>query len=159
MAVSNVALYGAAILTPVFVGRITKSMGWQWSFYFVAIFLGVSLPFMVLFVPETAYRRPNCFNTDFKHLESLINPESPCQTVVTGLENEPKGFVPATMNTTLASTTEISAPALAQKHSFLESLKPFNGRKTNESFLKLLVRPFPLFFHPGILWVSFSLAP
>ncbi|KAI9766521.1 MAG: hypothetical protein M1840_006478 [Geoglossum simile] len=39
-----------------------------------------------------------------------------------------------------------------KKVSFAKSLLPFNGRKTDESFLKLLFRPFPLFFHPAILW-------
>lgn len=29
---------------------------------------------------------------------------------------------------------------------------PFNGRKTDERYLHLLLRPFALFFHPGILW-------
>ena len=33
-----------------------------------------------------------------------------------------------------------------------ENLALFNGRKTSTPFLKLLVRPFPLFFHPGIFW-------
>lgn len=66
MAVSNVALFGAAFLTPVIVGKMTKTMGWQWSFYFVAIFLGASLPLTFFFVPETAFRRPGHLNTDFK---------------------------------------------------------------------------------------------
>ncbi|TKA71374.1 hypothetical protein B0A49_03918, partial [Cryomyces minteri] len=38
------------------------------------------------------------------------------------------------------------------KASFAASLLPFNGRKTDENFFKLLLRPFPLFLHPGILW-------
>ncbi|KAK1138890.1 hypothetical protein N8T08_001679 [Aspergillus melleus] len=38
------------------------------------------------------------------------------------------------------------------KASYHQSLKPFNGRKTDENFFKLLLRPFPLFFHPAILW-------
>jgi len=29
---------------------------------------------------------------------------------------------------------------------------PFNGRKTDENFWKLMFRPIPLFFHPAILW-------
>jgi hypothetical protein len=31
---------------------------------------------------------------------------------------------------------------------------PFSGRKTDESFWKLLIRPFPLFAHPAILWAA-----
>jgi hypothetical protein len=38
------------------------------------------------------------------------------------------------------------------KHSFLHRLAPFSGRKTDESYLKLLFRPFPLFLHPAVAW-------
>lgn len=41
-----------------------------------------------------------------------------------------------------------------QKDSYAKTLMPFNGRKTDESFWKLALRPFPLFLQPGILWVS-----
>lgn len=39
-----------------------------------------------------------------------------------------------------------------QKTSFAQSLLPFNGRHTSESFWKLALRPFPLFLQPSILW-------
>jgi len=35
---------------------------------------------------------------------------------------------------------------------YLKSLALFNGRKTDESVFKLILRPFPLLFHPAILW-------
>jgi hypothetical protein len=38
------------------------------------------------------------------------------------------------------------------KHSFLHRLALFSGRKTDESYLKLLFRPFPLFLHPAVAW-------
>ena len=42
--------------------------------------------------------------------------------------------------------------AIPKKVSFARSLLPFNGRKTDDNFFKLILRPFPLFFHPAILW-------
>ena len=39
-----------------------------------------------------------------------------------------------------------------RKATFSESLALFNGRKTDENFLKLLLRPLPLFLHPAFLW-------
>jgi MFS family permease len=65
MAFTNVALFGGSFLTPVTVGQITASLGWQWSFYFVSIFTAAALPFVVFFVPETAFRRAKHLNTDF----------------------------------------------------------------------------------------------
>jgi hypothetical protein len=156
MAVSNVALFGAAFLTPVVVGKITKSMGWQWSFYFVAIFLGASLPPMFFFVPETAFRRSDYLNTDFKrsggHGESMESHVS-----LSGASTDDTKEVRPGPNGLNGSSKVEAAVTVPEKHSFAQSLRLFNGRKTDESFFKLLLRPFPLFFHPGIFWVSNSL--
>jgi MFS family permease len=65
MALSNVSLFGGAFLAPVLVGKVTHSLRWEWSFYFLAIFSGAALPFLFSFVPETAFRRADRLNTDF----------------------------------------------------------------------------------------------
>ncbi|KAI5245614.1 MFS general substrate transporter [Aureobasidium subglaciale] len=120
MAFTNVCLFGAAFLTPVCVGFITSndSLGWQWSFYFLSIFMGAGFVLLFLFLPETAYQRP-------RYLQIDVN----------------VGPVPF----------HDSVPA-PPKHSFLHQLAPFSGRKTDESFLKLLLRPFPLFLQPAVAW-------
>lgn len=38
------------------------------------------------------------------------------------------------------------------KKTFLQSLAPFDGRKTDDSYWRLLIRPFALFVHPAFLW-------
>ncbi|KAJ5130129.1 uncharacterized protein N7515_006168 [Penicillium bovifimosum] len=146
MAVSNVALFGAAFLTPVIVGKVTKSMGWQWSFYFVAIFLGASLPFMFFFVPETAFRRADHLNTDFKSTSGRE------ESSLSGASNEETKELTSNPRLSGPSRTTQAATIIPEKDSFAKTLRLFNGRKTDESFFKLLLRPFPLFLHPGILW-------
>ncbi|KAJ5328525.1 Major facilitator superfamily domain general substrate transporter [Penicillium brevicompactum] len=150
MAVSNVALFGAAFLTPVVVGKITKTMGWQWSFYFVAIFLGASLPLMFFFVPETAFRRPENLNTDFKRSGGQGESSESHASFGGASSDETKGLSPGSN-----AAAETAAP-VPEKDSFVKSLRLFNGRKTDESFFKLLLRPFPLFLHPGILWACLT---
>lgn len=154
MAVSNVALFGAAFLTPVFVGKITKSIGWQWSFYFVAIFLGAALPFMIIFVPETAFRRPDYLNTDFKHKKSQVESTESNWPLRDSSNKDTQEFISGALAN--GTRTEVSATVTPEKDSLWTSMKLFNGRKTDENFFKLLLRPFPLFFHPGIFWVSVS---
>ena len=39
-----------------------------------------------------------------------------------------------------------------KKRPFYADLALFNGRKTDESMIKLLARPFPLLLHPAIFW-------
>ena len=138
MAVTNVALFGGAFLTPVPVGKITHELGWQWTFYFIAIFMGLMLPLVIFFVPETAYKRADHLNTDMEQDSTgrkLFDSHSSPSHASTG-----------------EGSTEKSTQPCAQRAPYAKTLLPFNGRKTDEPFFKLLVRPLPLFFHIGILW-------
>ena len=143
MALTNVSLFGGAFLTPVFVGMITYNphLGWSWTFYFVAIFMAAGFLLLLLFVPETAYTRPANLNTDILLAGSLgqTSGASHEQISVNGDEKTPR------VDSTPSS---VARP----KASWTRSLMPFNGRKTDESFFKLLFRPFPLFLHPAIAW-------
>lgn len=150
MALTNLALFGGAFFTPVVVGKITYTIGWEWSFYLIAIFSGVLLPFVFLFVPETAFRRDDTLNTDFMGEHSAPYEASNHRTNATinhsGLadDHEDKAEHPDRN----FCTTHPSLP----KVSFLQSLLPFNGRKTDENLFKLIFRPLPLFLHPAVLW-------
>ena len=157
MALSNLALFGGAFFTPILVGKITHTIGWSWSFYFIAIFCGGMLPFVILFVPETAFRREESPPAKIKGVENVqhapglkshdkphrngSDPESPESSIPASFEKEPREVV-----------EDQHTKPVQRKATFSQSLLPFNGRKTNESFLKLVFRPFPLFFHPAILW-------
>ncbi|KAF2454854.1 major facilitator superfamily domain-containing protein [Lineolata rhizophorae] len=143
MALSNLALFGGAFFTPVLVGKITREMGWYWTFYFVAIFAGVMLPLVFFFVPETAFRRDARFNTDFfDSKEAVATRNGNAEQKENGVE------LPSYDDATRSS----AKPPPPPKATFWQMLAPFNGRKTDEKFWKLLLRPFPLFFHPAILW-------
>lgn len=153
MAFSNVALFGGAFLTPVIVGKMTATLGWQWSFYFVSIFTAAALPLMFFFVPETAFRRAEYLNTDFSgdapnsgynSLAGIVN--SPGESRDNSQDAQEKPHPPRPEN-------EIPSNNTNAQYSYWQTLRLFNGRKTDENFIKLFLRPFPLFFHPGILWV------
>jgi MFS family permease len=48
MALKNLAVYGGSFFIPVLVGKITHTIGWQWTFYFVAILSSACLPLVFL---------------------------------------------------------------------------------------------------------------
>ena len=184
MAFSNLALFGGAFFTPIIVGKITHTLGWQWSFYLISIFAGALLPFIILFVPETAYRRASHLNTDVTGEENLHGksnndtsrtyPQADPQ--YRGAASEYLGPAIEMSNNDTPATHDSpsgSGPAsfekkhgdietrhlrpqqqgnIPSKVSFARSLLPFNGRKTDDNLFKLILRPFPLFFHPAILW-------
>lgn len=161
MALTNLAVFGGAFFTPILVGKITNTIGWQWSFYFVAIFTGVCLPLVFFLVPETAFRRSAHLNTDMASSEDVRLYQRPIQgghelqspqlevTVQApiGESMEEKRSMEAGTQYVLDGTSHIPPKA-----SYKQMLLPFNGRKSDESYWKLLVRPFPLFAHPAIFW-------
>ncbi|KAK4899000.1 hypothetical protein LTR27_003732 [Elasticomyces elasticus] len=140
MALSNLSLFGGAFFTPVIVGKLTHTLGWQWSFYLLAIFSAAMLPLVILFVPETTYVRDDRLNTDI-----VTTPNA--EHFKSGHELQPSSGTSSRDDT--IHPIEARGPA---KLFSKENLMPFHGRHTNEPFFKLLLRPFPLFFHPGILW-------
>jgi MFS family permease len=141
MAITNTCIFGGAFLTPVFVGMIAADhhLGWQWTFYFMAIFMAPGFLLLLFFAPETAYRRPKNLELDLKADDSS-GTSSPSAEPANGQPGEKPPH-----------EVTVSQPIPA-KASIWQQLKPFNGRKTDESFFLLFFRPFPLFFHPAIFW-------
>ena len=157
MALSNFCVFGGAFFTPVLVGVISDRIGYQWTFYFVAIFMGAMLPLVILFVSETAYKREEGFDIDT--MGNLVTTD--------GSELKVLASNPGASNANSNSASDehvrhepsiekppayTPSPIPPHKPTFLASLSPFNGRKSSSRYLHLLLRPFALFLHPGILW-------
>lgn len=172
MAFTNLSVFGGAFFTPIVVGKITHELGWQWTFNFIAIFCAICLPAVILFCPEMAYRRDDALNTDL-----VAGAEATDETGYTrqqgsssstemraseGAEKPPNatsdqpGHQPATAGDGAPSLTAgagASSPNVTPpKKTFIQSLAPFDGRKTDDSYWRLLLRPFVLFVHPAFLW-------
>ncbi|QDS67661.1 hypothetical protein FKW77_004862 [Venturia effusa] len=145
MAISNFAVFGGAFMTPVVVGKMAHTMGWEWSFYFIAIFAGAFLPILFFFVPETAYRRDARFNSDSHVGLCDMNQSGTVDSVHSDMDKRAPMSDPTDI---LPEPTS----ARTQKITYRETLRLFNGRKSDESLWKLALRPLPLFVHPGILW-------
>lgn len=183
MAVTNLAVFGGAFMTPILAGKITDSMGWEWTFYFEAIFCALCVPAVIFLVPETAFRRSAHLNTDLlsddeQRFGSRTSESSQEQPMSAGASNshemgtmndEKRGAAsqPDSQDTLPIDSAENAQPKPQQqtsskefesstpippKKTYLQTLKPFSGWYTNENYFKILIRPFPLFFQPAILW-------
>lgn len=150
MAFTNLAVFGGAFFTPILVGKITHTLMWWWTFYLVAIFCGACLPLIYFFCPETAYRRDASLNTDMlatgtSHT-ALNEKDQHHESADRERGTSSDKAVADPENVTATRTVEIP------KKSFRQSLAIFTGRKSDETFWKLLFRPFPLFLQPAFLW-------
>ncbi|UNI14694.1 hypothetical protein JDV02_001296 [Purpureocillium takamizusanense] len=159
MAFTNLAVFGGAFLTPVFVGKITEQLGWEWSFYFVAIFMALTLPVVFLFCPEPAYRRDYRLNIDENTSDEVkLNPAPASANSSSGAGGPDGSYAPVSEKQpgfVLFPTSREMQPlghAQTPKKSFIQSLSLFDGRKTDERYWVLLLRPFPLIMNPAFIW-------
>lgn len=159
MACTNLAVFGGAFFTPIVVGVITHSIMWWWTFYLVAIFCAVCLPLVVLFCPETSYRRDQSLNTDVAasnqqghQLQDFSEGTDSPPNQALSIPDEEKLVNQSSQNARHGLSTTAPIP---KKKTFRESIALFDGRKTDESFWKLLFRPFVLLVaQPAFLWAS-----
>ncbi|KAK4215311.1 major facilitator superfamily domain-containing protein [Rhypophila decipiens] len=180
MAFSNLAVFGGAFFTPILVGKITATIGWPWTFYFISIFCAACLPAIFFFCPETAYRREASLNLDMVATDrpGTANAKYPNEAPPPYGDMDRSGSTstpPGTNGNADAHVHEVDSaafkesrlhaengtsgpvpPPARQKVTFRQSLALFNGRKTDESFWKLLFRPLPLFIHPAFLWACLA---
>lgn len=158
MAFTNLAVFGGAFFTPIVVGRITKSMGWPWTFYFVAIFCALCLPAVFFLCPETAYRRESSLNLDLLSSDgptAVHHADVDVDAANVAGNDDPEKSGSASTPTAAPEQNRVSsgkAAGVPAKATFSQQLALFNGRKTDESFWKLLFRPLPLFIHPAFFW-------
>lgn len=146
MAFANLAVFGSAFFTPIVVGVITANISLGWTFNFVAIFTGATLPAIVLFCPETAYRREARFNTDIYTEQDVLQPPSSGSSQTNEKEHH-SGFRALPTN-----RTQPCGDANTPRKTFVESMSLFDGRKTDDPYLTLLLRPFPLLMNPAFIW-------
>jgi MFS family permease len=57
MAIFSFCLSGGSQIGPVIAGFLIESQGWRWFFILCAILIGVNMVLILLFFPETNYRR------------------------------------------------------------------------------------------------------
>lgn len=150
MAFTNLAVFGGAFFTPIVVGKITSILGWNWTFYFVSIFMAATLPAVFLLCPETSYRREDHLNTDTATDDAKLKSSGAV------LDSPPSEETPAVRRHffALRDLTDLQpiGKASSPRKTFLHSLSLFDGRKTNDRYSTLILRPFPLLANPAFLW-------
>jgi hypothetical protein len=150
--------------------RSTASLGWQWTFYLVAIFTAAIFPLVYLFCPETTFDREktaiasyafdadstnsqtnNVVNTD-KHTEAVRAMSKQSQETK---EKSTESVDRAAIASASAEPHPYPAPGAAQQKLITrKTLALFSGRHDQTNIIKLALRPLPLFFQPAFLWAS-----
>ncbi|CAK7199880.1 hypothetical protein SEUCBS139899_002566 [Sporothrix eucalyptigena] len=146
----KVSLYGLGVLGgnelgPLFSALIIQRYGMGWAFYIVAAFIGLSVVFMFLLMPETKFSgtRPDPYH----HLSVDGDIDFTDRASAQNIERI-SGNADADVNDTA------STPGGNAKHSFLRTLKPWSRPDPNINLLKVFLRPFVLLAYPTVVWAS-----
>ncbi|RKU46295.1 hypothetical protein DL546_007653 [Coniochaeta pulveracea] len=161
MAFTNLAVFGGAFFTPILVGKITHTLMWWWTFYLVAIFCAACLPLIYFFCPETAFVRDASFNTDMLATDNVATAnvvttkEGKTFAEATDAEREAGASSDRPFGGTDGAAAETGGASRTNTNlTWRQQIAIFNGRKSDEAFWKLLLRPLPLFLQPAFLWAS-----
>ena len=123
---------------------VTNGSSWRWTFGLVSIFAGIIVPLVIFFVPEHAFNRGAALEREEKSRSQATGSEESIQS------RPRKGSIQVERDEWFAT-----------HHShgwgpFWPQLRLFTGRKSDESWWKILLRPFPLMLHPAVLWGSLT---
>lgn len=124
---------------PILGGYISMKHGWRTQFIIISCFLGPILVLAFFLMPEHVYNREDIYNTDVASEENLgaLNDRMAKEEPVTDGEEK--------------SANEVAREKRLKK-TWLQELKVYNGRYSDESFWKCLLSPFVLMLYPATIW-------
>lgn len=133
---AKVSMYGLSVLGgneigPMLSAFIIQTLGMDWAFYIVAMFIGANFVSMFFFMPETKYRgdRPSTLPGSIE-----FNSEKTGASHVEVSEEETEG----------------------KKRTYVHELKFWGQPDPETSLVRAFVRPFILLAYPTVLWSCFT---
>ncbi|KAL4912526.1 major facilitator superfamily domain-containing protein [Aspergillus aurantiobrunneus] len=146
----NLFLVAGISAGPVVSAYIIQYAGYRWTFGTCAIFFGVVTVAFFFLAPETAFIRAGDTSSSTPETTS-IEPEK-AQGARSGAEHVDIERVESKSQSRHHQSPSVESTPQIQKDSYWWSLRVYNGRYSNASFLKVISRPFVLFLYPPILW-------
>jgi MFS family permease len=133
----NAALSVGVAFGSVISGLITINHGWRVIYWVGAALVAGVLITVILCFPETAYDRyenPLVVDPTLIQVEKTTTGES---------------------KVVVKTDSENGLPAIPDKHSYLKSIRPWDGRRyTHEPLWKMMIRPVGLIVLPPVFWAT-----
>ncbi|KIW20685.1 hypothetical protein PV08_01262 [Exophiala spinifera] len=132
-------------------GYIIEYDGYKWTFGVCAIFFGVLLFGVLLFVPETSFRRDAVVIVPVEDELEGDSEKAGAKHVHMGLGHEhdiSQAHGEKNKHLSYSATHASSEP----KMSYWRSLRVFTGRYSYAPLFKVFTRPVVLFFYPAVFW-------
>jgi MFS family permease len=130
-------------------GLVTINHSWRYIYYVATALIG-GLTILVFFtMPETSFNRsPAAVQTDL-HKPSELYTHGNANTETAAQEKTIESHV-----INHVESLEAGSNVQHKKRSYAQGLRIFNGKLTNESLLKIFIRPVALLLLPPVLWAT-----
>lgn len=124
------------------------------------IFMSIYIVLLFFLIPETTYNRPKKFDTDVREQlvgdsdhESTINDLSVNEPIST---DEKRGVVAAStpQSPSEADVEQTNQPE--KRKTWVQGLKVYNGRFSNENYFRTVLSPFVTFLLPAVHWAAYA---
>ncbi|KAI9664638.1 MAG: hypothetical protein M1821_006084 [Bathelium mastoideum] len=148
MAIYTAALSAGVSGGIVLSGLITINLSWRYIYWIATALIGALTILVVFTMPETAFNRytapvdPIAGGTGLTKDTNSEDHElaKPSQTTATKIET--------------ASEDQTAIQEIKPKHSYLQALRLVHGTYTQDSLLKMFLRPIVLLSLPPVLWAT-----
>lgn len=157
LALWHFALAGGNSLGQVIASQIVAGQGYVWAFRYAVIFMSAYVVALFFFAPETTYVRVKKYDTDVLELlsdevsEGAVSASTSDQHLPSGASVDEK-----TAAQTKTAHLESAGASTETKTTYVESLRIFNGRYSDENYFKALIAPFATYMLPGVVWAAYS---
>ncbi|KIW73930.1 hypothetical protein PV04_02009 [Phialophora macrospora] len=132
-------------------GVITEHLGWQYNFHIYIPFAALQTIAVILYCPETMYRRKAIYETDTagsdENLEKLAKIES-----AAAHHGEKVG---RDLEKTMTSTSQASIDSVPPKKTWVQELSLYNGTFVDDSVFKMAIASVAILLNVGATYQVF----
>lgn len=155
----HVCLSGGNSFGQVIASQIVAGQGYVWAYRYAVIFVSLYTILFFFLVPETAFRRAKKFDND---VHETLADEVPGQQANGEYESKVDASLPATSADKHEGVTKVSEERGEQerelRETYLQSLKVYHGRFSNENYLRSVLSPLAVLLLPGVAWAAYCYA-
>lgn len=130
-------------------GLITINHSWRYIYYVATALIGGLTILVFLTMPETSFSRsPSAVQTDLHKPSELYTPED------TNTDTAAEEKAAEIHGINHVESLEAGSNTRHKQRSYVQGLHIFNGKLTNESLVKIFIRPVALLLLPPVLWAT-----
>ncbi|OAL35692.1 hypothetical protein AYO20_05073 [Fonsecaea nubica] len=137
-------------------GVITDHLGWHYNFHIYIPFAAIQTIFVILYCPETMYRRKAIYEIDTagseENLEKLASVESRAAHHLEDPTKAPATGTNTDLEKTTTNTTQTSVDSIPPPKSFVQQLALYNGTFVDDSVIKMAIASVAILLNLGALY-------